>query len=598
MKKKVPAGKKAKPSSHPKKSNAPAILILLGVVVVVSAFAFRSRKPGLVAAEEAYKARPAGQVAFNKDIAPIVFQNCSMCHRPGQSAPFSLLAYADVKKRADDIAQVTEKRLMPPWLPEPGHGKFLGERRLSAEQIGLIQQWVREGATEGKASDLPPAPQWNGDWQLGKPDLVVTMPQPYTLAAEGRDVYRNFVLPVSIPTTKFVRAVEVRPGNPKIVHHAFVKVDKTQQSRAVDARDEEVGFPGMNAPAEMPDGHFLGWQPGRLPMEAPKGLAWRLEPGNDIVFQTHLNPSGKPETLQANIGLYFTDQAPTNRCFKMTLASFILDIPAGEPNYVAEDNFKLPVDVQVIAVLPHAHYLAKEMHGWATLPSGEKKEMLLIKQWDFNWQGDYRYAEPVFLPSGTTLSMRYTYDNSTNNTRNPNKPPKAVSYGPQSSDEMGELWFQLLPRSAADLELLNNAYGEKLNRQFLESDQYALRKNPNDAKAHVGVGQALYQRNKLDEAESHFLAAARAQPDLASAYYNLGLVYRRRNQTAQARQAFMNVLRIDPKDAKACGNLGYICLEQGDARGAQDFFVEALRLNPADDVAREGLAVAMKSLGK
>jgi hypothetical protein len=233
---------------------------------------------------------------------------------------------------------------------------------------------VAEGVAEGVASDLPAQPQWSGEWQLlGKPDLVVTLPQPYTLAAEGRDVYRNFVIPVRVAGTRYVKGVELRPGNPKIVHHAFIKVDRAGESRRRDAEDAESGFAGMNTPAEMPDGHFLGWQPGRLPTFVPDGLAWRLDVGNDLVLQTHLTPSGKPEILQLSIGLYFTDQPPTNTCFKLALTSLVVDIPAGAQDYVVEDSFVLPVDAQVLAVLPHAHYLAREMQGWATRPDGTKE---------------------------------------------------------------------------------------------------------------------------------------------------------------------------------------------------------------------------------
>src|SRR6185503_19927367 len=280
-------------------------------------------------------------------------------------------------------------------------------------------------------------------------------------------------------------------------HHAFIKVDRSPQSRRLDARDAEPGYPGMNTPAEMPGGHFLGWQPGRLPMLLPEGLSWRLDPNNDLVLQMHLNPSGKPEPLQPTVGLYFTDRSPTNICFKMSLLSFVVDIPAGATDYVVQDSYVLPVDVQLLGVLPHAHYLAKEMKGWATLPDGTRREMLFIRQWDFNWQGDYRYARPVQLPKGTTLSMRFTYDNSTNNMRNPNHPPRPVAYGAQSTDEMAELWFQLLPRNSQDLAVLSRDYEAKLARNFLDSDLYTLRKNPNDAKAHTGLGMMLMNQNKL-----------------------------------------------------------------------------------------------------
>jgi len=574
------------------------LLGFVGVIVIAGIGAWARWHAGQSSTEAKYIPRPRGEITFNKDIAPIVFQNCAGCHRPGQSAPFNLLGYQDVKKRAGDIANVTTRRIMPPWLPEHGHGEFAGERRLSAEQIGLIRQWADEGAAEGATSDLPALPQWSGEWQLGKPDLVVTLPQPYTLAAEGRDVYRNFVIPAPVNGTRYVRGVEFRPGNPRVVHHAFIKVDRTGQSRRLDAADAEPGFAGMNTPAEMPDGHFLGWQPGRLPAFVPNGLAWRLDAGNDLVLQTHLNPSGKPELLQPAIGLYFTDQPPTNTCFKLALTSLALDIPAGAQNYVVEDNYVLPVDAQVLAVLPHAHYLAREMQGWVTRPDGTKEWLLFIKEWDLNWQGDYRFARPMEIPRGSKLSMRFTYDNSTNNVRNPNHPPKPVAYGPQTSDEMAELWLQLLPRNKKDRELLARDVHMKNTRLFIEADQLALRKNPNDAKAHDDLAMMLIVQGRLREAEQHFRLAIRSQPDFALAHYNYGVLLRQQNRLAEAQIEFETALRLDPKEYKAHGNLGVIFLQQGDLAAARSHFEEALRLNPDDALARAGLekvnAAAMK----
>ena len=564
----------------------------MAVIGVVAFIRWQAGRPEI---EAKYVPRPHGEITFTRDIAPIVFENCAGCHRPGQSAPFSLLDYQDVKKHAADIANVTARRYMPPWLPEHGYNDFMGERRLSAEQIGLLDQWTAEGSIEGDAHDLPALPQWSGDWQLGKPDLVVTLPQPYTLAAEGRDVYRNFVIPVPLSRTRYVKGVELRPGNLKIVHHAFIKVDRTAQCRRLDGEDTESGFPGMNTPAEMPDGHFLGWQPGRLPVFAPEGLAWRLDPGNDLVLQVHLNPSGKPEVLQPAIGIYLTDQPPTNACFKLALTTFVIDIPAGAQNYLVEDSFVLPTDVEVLAVLPHAHYLAREMQGWAMRPDGTREWLLLIKEWDFNWQGDYRYAHPIFLPRGSTLSMRFTYDNSTNNVRNPNHPPKAVTFGPQSSDEMAELWLQLLPRNKAEREMLSRDVQRKTTRLFVESDEHALRKNPNDAKAHDELATILFGQGRVREAEHHFRSAIQIQPDFAQAHCDFGVLLRQQGRLAEAQAEFETVLRLNPREFQAHGNLGFIFLQQGELAVARMHFEEALRLNPDDVLARAGLDQATRT---
>jgi tetratricopeptide (TPR) repeat protein len=544
--------------------------------------------------------RAKGTLTFNKDIAPVVFQHCATCHRPGQAAPFHLLTYDDVKKHAKDVVRVTASRYMPPWLLEPGHGEFIGERRLTADQIGLIRQWVEEGASEGAASDLPPAPQWAEGWLLGQPDLVLTMPQPYTLPAEGRDVYRNFVLPIPVDGRKYVRAVEFRPGNRKIVHHAFMYIDRTPQSRRLDEQDAEPGFGGMHTPssAQAPDGHFLSWQPGKVPVPARPGLSWNLEKGSDLLLQVHMQPSGKPELLEASIGFYFTATPPTNTLFKIGLRSYAIDIPAGQTDYVLEDAYTLPVDAHVMAVLPHAHYLARQMRGFATLPDGTQRSLFLIKDWDFNWQGDYHYVKPVFLAKGTTLSMRFTYDNSTNNTRNPHHPPQRVKYGLQTTDEMGELWLQILPRNKADLALLSKDYQARAFRDALAYNEYALSLNPNDARAHTELGKVKFFQGKPAEAIPHLRAAMQIQPDYDEPHYFLGLLYRMQKQPAEAKAEFTVAVRLNPDNFKTHGNLGALAMEEGNMSEAAGHFQNALRLNPEDPLALDSLGVIQFNLGQ
>jgi hypothetical protein len=207
---------------------------------------------------------PSGQlpletITFNKHIAPIVFSNCSGCHRPGESAPFPLLRYSDVKQRAEQILDVTESRFMPPWLPSRGLLKFTDERILEDGEISLIRHWVEQGTVEGNPSDLPATPTWAEGWQLGEPDLVVSMPEPFVLPPDGKDVFRNFVIPVPIPSTRFVKAVEMRPGNRQVVHHAELLIDPTRASRYFDEQDPRPGYEGMEQglSAVKPSGHFV-----------------------------------------------------------------------------------------------------------------------------------------------------------------------------------------------------------------------------------------------------------------------------------------------------------------------------------------------------
>src|SRR5712671_6559836 len=371
------------------------LLVPAAIVVMAIGVALRLRSINQPSAGR-YLSHPPGTLTFHKDVAPIVLDQCAYCHRPGQSAPFTLLNYADVKKRAKLVADVTGRRYMPPWLPEPRYGDFAGVRRLTEDQLGVIQQWVAEGAVEGNPADGPPTPRWPEGWQLGEPDLVVKMPEAYDLAAEGKDVYRNVVIPIPLSERRYVKAVEFQPGNPKVIHHAFITVDQTRESRRLAEKQNPPGFDGMELPetAIMVAGQMLGWQPGKQAEATGEGLSWPLEKNSDLVLQLHLHPTGKPEQVQSAVGFYFTNQRPAKTPFRLYLPVWRIDIPAGARDYAVENSYVLPVDVDVLRVSPHAHYIAKEMQGYAILPDGTKRWLLLIKDWDFNWQGDYRYAQP------------------------------------------------------------------------------------------------------------------------------------------------------------------------------------------------------------
>ena len=539
----------------------------------------------------AFVPRPQGIVTFTRDIAPIVFEHCAPCHRPGQAGPFDLLTYADLKKRAKLIAEVTERRYMPPWLPESGYGDFADERRLSANEIGLIKQWVTEGSVEGRAADMPALPKWPDGWELGPPDLITTLPSAYSLASDGKDVYRNFVVPIATAARRFVRAVELHPGNHKVVHHAFIEVDPTGQAGHLVDRASPPGFDGMQLPdsVQMPGGQMLGWQPGKPPFIAPDGLAWVLEPGSDLVLQMHLHPSGKPESVLPEMGFYFTDKPPTNTPFRINLMRYLIDIPPGARDYAIENRYVLPVDVSLLRINPHTHYLGKELQGYALLPDGTKKWLLLIKNWDFNWQGDYRYREPVFLPRGTTLVMHYTYDNSSENIHNPSQPPKRVKFGLQTTDEMGELWFQVLPRDAAEREKLANDFFAKFTQDAVEENEVLVRANPGDAEAQLRLGSAFFALGRVPEAIEHLRATAQIRPDNDVAHFQLGSIYLRQNRLDAAKLEFENVLRLKPDDFQASGSLGYIFLQQGNLDQAEIYLENTLRMNSADPIARSNL---------
>ncbi|MEN3334150.1 MAG: hypothetical protein V7641_3515 [Blastocatellia bacterium] len=597
-------------------------LLAIGLAFCVTILAGRAQ-PG---SPDGQLSRPSGRLTFNKDIAPIIFQNCAECHHAGGPAPFSLLSYEDVKKRAKQIASVTRSRYMPPWLPEPGYGEFVGERRLNDAQISVIQQWVEQGTAEGMAADLLPAPKLNQSWQLGQPDLVVKMPRAYTLQAGGTDVFRNFVIPVPVSTTRYVKAVEILPGNKKVVHHANILIDRTQSFRRLDEQDAEVGFAGMDVRVESenfePDSHFLFWKPGTPPATEPEDMTWRLDKGTDLILNMHLQPSGKPEVIQPMIGLYFSDKPPTRYPMLLQLENDgAIDIPAGKKDFVITDDYQLPLDVDVLGVYPHAHYLGKDLQAVATLPDGTKKWLIRIKDWDINWQAVYRYIQPVFLPKGTTISMRYTYDNSADNPRNPNSPPRRVIAGDRSTDEMGHLWLQVLPRGRDDqriilqeslmrhrLQKYPNDFTAHFNlggalqsmgklEEAINTYRQALRIKADDPVARNSLGTALQTLGKLEEAISEYREALRIRPDYVNAHYNLGTSLLSLGKPEEAVKHFQEVLRLGPEDADAYNDLGSALAIQGEMAQAAVQFEKALRLNPGHTNAHYNLGKVMAIQG-
>jgi tetratricopeptide (TPR) repeat protein len=307
----------------------------------------------------------------------------------------------------------------------------------------------------------------------------------------------------------------------------------------------------------------------------------------------HLHPSGKPETVQPEIAFYFTDRTPTNSAIRINLNPLDIDIPAGTNDYLVEDKFVLPSDVDLVRLSPHAHYLCKRMEGYAILPDGRREDLLLITNWDFNWQNDYRYAKPIFLPKGTTLAMKYSYDNSSANERNPFNPPRRVRYGSQTTDEMAELWLQVLPRnpSPAERNTLGRAIYEHMARLSIDHYEHVLLENPKDAVAHARAGTAEHYFGQTDRALAHFRSAVQANPNYDEAWYELGFLCLRQNRLDEAQNAFENVVRLNPDDYQAEGSLGSLYYQKGDLEKAEKHLKSALIINPGDAIARQNLAL-------
>lgn len=563
-------------------------------------------------------------VTFSRQVAPIFYKNCSGCHHTGGAGPFSLLSYADARRWGQLIATATQSRYMPPWLPEAGYGDFSENRRLSDGDVALIKAWVDGGMPEGNPAEAPKPPVFSKEWQLGQPDLILQVESPMMVPATGPDLFRNFILPVPIEQTKYIRAMEIRPSTPRVVHHANVLIDRTASLRRQHAADWKQGIPGMEITVDSgsafdPDSHFLFWKPDSAALVESEGMPWRLDPGNDLILNMHLKPSGKIESVQARIGLYFTKDPPRAHPILVQLEhDAALDIPAGDAAFVVEDQLTLPVDVDVLAVYPHAHYLGKKMEGYALLPSGEKKWLILIRDWDINRQSVYRLRSPLFLPRGSVLHMRYTYDNSKANVRNPSTPPVRVSAGNRSVDEMGHLWLQLLPHSSASGDkdprisierawmesrlrkdpqdhtaLYNLASMEMMGgRNAAAAALYrrALLRTPADVRTLTALGAALDAAGQWQPAQAEFEKALSAEPKNRDARYDLAQLELHHGSYQDAEKEFRRLLADDPEDAAAHGELGAILAATSRPAEAHAEFETAITLDPANFNALFNLA--------
>ncbi|HEX4748555.1 MAG TPA: tetratricopeptide repeat protein [Bryobacteraceae bacterium] len=569
---------------------------------------------------------PSEPPTFARDIAPIIYQNCVTCHHPGGVGPFPLLTYQEVKKHGAQIAAVTASRYMPPWKAQAGYGEFQDERRLSDEQIRSIAKWVQAGAPEG--ADVPPAPKFTDGWQLGKPDVVLEASHAFTVPASGPDVFWNFIFKPDLKSTRYVRALEIRPNGSagaRNVHHANLIIDRMGSLIRAKA-DLADGFAGMDLRISEnpfdPASHLLFWKAGTIPKPEPDGMAWRLDPGNILILNTHLQPSGKLESVRPQIGLYFTDQAPTRFPLIVELENDdALDIPPRASRFPVADDLRMPEDVDVLAIYPHAHYLGKLLEAYATLPDGTRKWLIRIPDWDPNWQAVYRFQQPVFLPKGSIISMRYVYDNSAGNPRNPNHPPERVTAGNQATDEMSHLWLQILPRGTGDrrrplqeavarhrLDKHPDDSAANLNlgavlmsRLDMQGAVTALNKavalDPKRPEAHDMLGSSLQSLGFTGEALQQFRLALAADPDYINARYDLakGLAHERKFDQAAAE--FQRVAQAFPQNARIQDEYGVLLAQCGRTSEAAKQFELALQIDPGYDDARKNRDELAKTAG-
>jgi hypothetical protein len=381
---------------------------------------------------------PVSGPTFSKEVVRIFQQHCQTCHHEGDIAPFSLVTYEEAKPNAILIKFMTQTRQMPPWKPTQGCGTFKDERRLTDGEIDTIGKWVDAGAPEGNRADLPQPLDFGGGWALGQPDLVIKSPEPFT-AASGKDTYRCFTVPTNLTSAAYVTAVDTHPGDRTTVHHVLTFVDITGESVRLDEADPGPGYTCFGGPGFSLAGSLGGWAPGSRPLELPESTAFQLPAASRVVMQVHYHPhDGDAQPDQTEIALYLTKEAPARLMGILPVINNTFTIPPNDANYRVIGTWPLPMTapIKVWFVAPHMHLLGRKIAVQATKPDGAATCLVNIDDWDFNWQGSYAFKEPLSFPSGTRFSLTAYYDNSSANARNPNNPPKPVSWGEQTTDEM------------------------------------------------------------------------------------------------------------------------------------------------------------------
>jgi tetratricopeptide (TPR) repeat protein len=377
-----------------------------------------------------------------------------------------------------------------------------------------------------------------------------------------------------------------------------MEMDATGASRLRDEQDRAPGYEGLVAHSVMaPDGYFLDWAPGHTPYVAPDGMSFPVEAGTDLVLMLHMRPDDTPQQVRATVGLYFTDTPPTRVPALLRLTRQDVDIPAGVPQHVVTSTFKLPVAVDVFTVQPHAHNLARRLEGFATLPDGTTTWLLRISDWDFIWQGVYRYRTPVRLPAGSTVVMRWTYDNSAGNPRNPNRPPKRVTFGQRTSDEMSELWFQVLPRDQRDRTILVETLSSAIRLENLKGYEAMIAADPGNVSLHDDAAQLYVEARNLSLAAGQFAESVRLRPD-AAAHYNLGTAQLLQGRHEAARVEFESALKLDGSYANAYRGLAMTLQAEGKLDEAASMYREAIRRAPGDILARHNLGMVLQVAGK
>ena len=430
----------------------------------------------------------AQEITFSEHIAPIIYNNCTSCHRSGEIAPMSLASYEEVKPWAAMIQYVTGIKYMPPWTPDRSYSTFVGEKGLSDEEIALIRRWAEAGAPQGNPALEPSLPNFPDGSQLGTPDLVLKMEEPYTISGDNKDDYRVFVLPTGLTEEKEIAAIEFRPGNRRAVHHVLLASDTRGAGRAKDAEDPEYGFESFGGFGIPVDDRFTSYTPGIQTIPYPEGIGKVLPAGADMIIQVHYAPLPTDEVDQSSVNIFFKKpDDPISRTVRGNWSISPLNLEGGwntfriQPGQVqtfhATQN--VPTGISLLNVYPHCHLLGESWEIFAVTRENDTIPIIKIDDWDFNWQGAYTFEKMKKIPAGSTIHCYATYDNTENNPFNPSFPPKLVTWGEQTTDEMLLVGMQYVPYQPGDEDKLVTDVDDPTENQA-ENRLYAVFPNPAD----------------------------------------------------------------------------------------------------------------------
>jgi len=391
---------------------------------------------------------------FSKDVAPILYKNCTSCHRPGEIAPMSLLTYEDARPHAKGIRDEVSKGQMPPWHADAPEGTFLNERRLTEAEKETLYRWAANGAPKGDAKDLPPLPRYEEGWSIGKPDVVLEMQEDYKVPADGTIEYEYFYIPTGFTDAKFVQAIEVRPGNRSVVHHVLVNYKAKpdmQRTPVLKLNPEQSRLPerppGQRPPNRadrLPSRLLATYAPGTNPQVFRPGTALRLEPGGTIELQIHYTANGTATTDRTRIGLIFSQEASPREVRPSQFLNATLLLPAGSPDTAVTADVEFQQDTTLWGIFPHTHLRGTKWDYQLVLPDGTKKTVLSVPKYDFNWQTYYMFKEPLQVPKGSRIVSTAWYDNSAGNKSNPD-PKTDVKWGDQTWEEMQYTGILFIP---------------------------------------------------------------------------------------------------------------------------------------------------------